>query len=113
MPSGVADRTISHLHDEDLLAPEGLADRVIERLDHEGLIPAAQRGWHRTRSIFYRPITGSLVRIATAACLILGIGLLSIPEFADRVEPVQKKILGEKVTQAMSKVGDAILDRWI
>ena len=106
-PEGLADRALDRLREAGLM-PVGVADRAIGKLHDEDLLPAP-----RARSIFRRPVTGTFVRVATAACLMLSLGVMSIPETADRVEPVQRKILGEKVTRTLSRWGDAILDRWI
>ena len=98
--------------------PDGLADRTIERLRQEGLLAPSRR-----RSIWRRPITQLPARLATAAALVLALGLLFHPGAhgsheelmskrvtADYVALLQERILGEKVTQRLGAWGDAILD---
>ena len=98
--------------------PKGLAARTLQRLRQEGLLAPVRR-----RSIWLRPITQLPARLATAAALVLALGLLFHPgahgsqeEFlskrvtADYVASLQERILGEKVTQRLSIWGDAILD---
>ena len=98
--------------------PEGLADRTIERLGQEGLLASSRR-----RSIWRRPITQLPARLATAAALVLALGLLFHPGAhgsheelmskrvtADYVALLQERILGEKVTRRLGTWGDAILD---
>ena len=98
--------------------PDGLADRTLQRLRQEGLLTSI-----RQRSIWLRPITQLPARLATAAALVLALGLLFHPGAhgshdellskrvtADYVASLERRILGEKVTQRLSVWGDAILD---
>lgn len=91
--------------------PPGLADRTMIRLHAEGLLPAAAAV--RRRTFWRHPITNTAARLATAAGLVLAMGILFIPETADRVVSVQDKILGQRLTDTLSRWGDVILDRWI
>ncbi len=111
-PQGLAERTAARLRAEGLLPPEQLAARTIDRLHGAGLLPASSRRARRLWSVWKRPVTSTVVRLATAACLLLALRVFAIPETADRVEPVQKRLLGERVTNTLSRWGHAILDRW-
>ena len=66
----------------------------------------------RRISIWLRPITSTGARLAAAAGLMFAMGLLFIPETADRVEPVQRKLIGKRAIHTIYGWGDAILDRW-
>lgn len=82
-------------------SPTGLARRTIAALRSDGFLP---------RSIWIRPITNIGARISAAAVVLLAVGLLFQPNFAERVESIQKKVLGKKVTNTLSSWGDKILD---